>query len=51
MYVELHRKVQVKSPIVVMFQAATQVALSKSVSGYVNGAMSDFVFCRLVTKK
>jgi peptide/nickel transport system substrate-binding protein len=51
MYVDLQRKVQEKSPIIVMFQAATQVALAKNVSGYVNGATSDFVFYRLVTKK
>jgi peptide/nickel transport system substrate-binding protein len=50
MYVELQKKVQAKSPIVVMFQAATQVALAKNVEGYVNGATSDFVYYRLVTK-
>ena len=38
------------SPIVIMFQAATQVAMAKNVSGYVNGATSDFVFYRLVKK-
>jgi peptide/nickel transport system substrate-binding protein len=42
--------VQAKSPIVVMFQASTQVAMAKNVSGYVNGAISDFVFYRLVKK-
>jgi peptide/nickel transport system substrate-binding protein len=51
MYLDLQKKVQANSPIVVMFQAAKQVALAKNVSGYVNGAMSDFVFYRLVTKK
>jgi len=51
MYVDLQKKVQEKSPIVVMFQAATQVALATNVEGYVNGATSDFVFYRLVTKK
>lgn len=50
MYVELQKQVQAKSPIVVMFQAATQVALAKNVEGYVNGATSDFVYYRLVTK-
>ncbi|WP_448951491.1 ABC transporter substrate-binding protein [Labrys neptuniae] len=50
LYVDLQKKVQAKSPIVVMFQAATQVAMAKNVSGYVNGALSDFVFYRLVTK-
>ncbi|WP_337270705.1 ABC transporter substrate-binding protein [Oryzifoliimicrobium ureilyticus] len=51
MYVDLQKKVQATSPIIIMFQAATQVALAKNVSGYVNGATSDFVFYRLVTKK
>jgi peptide/nickel transport system substrate-binding protein len=50
MYIDLQKKVQAKSPIVVMFQAATQVASAKNVSGYVNGAISDFVFYRLVKK-
>ena len=50
MYVDLQKKVQAKSPIVVMFQASTQVAMAKNVSGYVNGAISDFVFYRLVKK-
>lgn len=50
MYIDLQKKVQASSPIVVMFQAAVQVAMSPSVSGYVNGATSDFVFYRLVTK-
>ncbi|MDB5526484.1 MAG: peptide transporter substrate-bindinhypothetical proteinotein [Rhizobium sp.] len=51
MYIDLQKKVQAKSPIIVMFQAATQVAMGKNVSGYVNGATSDFVYYRLVTKK
>jgi peptide/nickel transport system substrate-binding protein len=42
--------VQANSPIVVMFQAAKQVALAKNVSGYVNGALPDYVFYRLVKK-
>jgi len=50
MYVELQKRVQEKSPIVIMFQAAYQVAMDKKVDGYVNGATSDFVFYRLVTK-
>jgi peptide/nickel transport system substrate-binding protein len=50
MYGDLQKKVQAKSPIVVMFQASTQVAMAKNVSGYVNGAISDFVFYRLVKK-
>ena len=50
MYVELQKQVQAKSPIVIMFQAAYQVAMAKNVEGYVNGATSDFVYYRLVKK-
>ncbi|HEV7277696.1 MAG TPA: ABC transporter substrate-binding protein [Devosiaceae bacterium] len=50
LYVELQKKVQASSPIVIMFQAAVQVAMSPNVTGYVNGATSDFVFYRLVNK-
>ncbi|MCK7611936.1 ABC transporter substrate-binding protein [Roseibium sediminicola] len=50
MYGELQKRVQEKSPIVIMFQAAYQVAMDKKVEGYVNGATSDFVYYRLVTK-
>ncbi|WP_237153911.1 ABC transporter substrate-binding protein [Oryzibacter oryziterrae] len=50
LYVDIQKKVQTNSPIVVMFQASEQVAMSKKVSGYVNGAAPDFVFYRLVKK-
>lgn len=50
MYRELQAKVQENSPIVIMFQASYQVAMDKDVTGYVNGATSDFVFYRLVEK-
>ncbi len=50
MYVELQKRVQENSPIVIMFQAAYQVAMGKNVNGYVNGATSDFVYYRLVSK-
>jgi peptide/nickel transport system substrate-binding protein len=50
MYVELQQKVQESSPIVIMFQAESQVAMAENVEGYVNGATSDFVYYRLVTK-
>ncbi len=50
LYVDLQKKVQADSPIIVMFQAANQVAMAKSVQGYVNGATADFVYYRLVTK-
>jgi peptide/nickel transport system substrate-binding protein len=49
-YLELQRRVQESSPIVIMFQATYQVAMAENVDGYVNGATSDFVFYRLVTK-
>ncbi|GLQ54940.1 ABC transporter substrate-binding protein [Devosia nitrariae] len=51
MYLDLQKKVQETSPIVIMFQAAYQVAMAENVEGYVNGATSDFVFYRLVTKE
>lgn len=50
MYRDLQQKVQKDSPIVIMFQAAYQVAMDEALSGYVNGATSDFVFYRLVEK-
>ncbi|HEY8594760.1 MAG TPA: ABC transporter substrate-binding protein [Devosiaceae bacterium] len=50
MYIDLQKKVQKESPIVIMFQAAYEVAMAKNVNGYVNGATSDFVYYRLVTK-
>lgn len=51
MYQDLQKQVQENSPIIIMFQAANQIAMSTKVSGYVNGATSDFVFYRLVEKK
>lgn len=51
MYLDLQRQVQAESPIVIMFQAAYQVAMDEGVNGYVNGATSDFVYYRLVTKE
>ncbi|OSP54130.1 ABC transporter substrate-binding protein [Pseudoruegeria sp. SK021] len=50
MYRELQKEVQETSPIVIMFQAAYQVAMDEDVTGYVNGATSDFVYYRLVEK-
>lgn len=50
MYLDLQKQVQAKSPIVIMFQAAYQVAMDKGVTGYINGATSDFVYYRLVEK-
>lgn len=51
MYRDLQQKVQEDSPIIIMFQAAYQVAMDKGVTGYVNGATSDFVYYRLVEKE
>lgn len=50
MYIDLQQKVQAESPIVIMFQAALQIAMATNVEGYVNGSNSDFVYYRLVTK-
>lgn len=50
MYEQLQREVQQDSPIVIMFQAAKQVAMRDNVQGFVNGAISDYVFYRLVEK-
>jgi len=49
-YADLQKRVQAESPIVIMFQASYQVAMASEVTGYVNGATSDFVFYRLVEK-
>ena len=50
MYVELQKEQQASSPIVEMFQEQKQIAMSPKVSGYVNGAIYDFVYYRLVKK-
>jgi peptide/nickel transport system substrate-binding protein len=49
-YIDLQKKVQENSPIIIMFQATYQVAMAPNVNGYVNGTSSDFVYYRLVTK-
>lgn len=49
-YLDLQRRVQESSPIVIMFQAAYQVAMAENVTGYVNGPLSGTVFYRLVSK-
>jgi peptide/nickel transport system substrate-binding protein len=51
MYVEIQKEAQANSPIVIMFQAALTIAMASNVEGYVNGATSDFVYYRLVTKQ
>jgi peptide/nickel transport system substrate-binding protein len=51
LYIDLQKKVQAESPIVIMFQAALQIAMANNVDGYVNGSNSDFVYYRLVTKQ
>ena len=50
MYRDLQREVQAESPIVIMFQATYEVAMDEDVTGYVNGATSDFVYYRLTDK-
>lgn len=50
MYRELQEEVQENSPIVIMLQATKQVAMADNVEGFVNGAISDYVFYRLVEK-
>lgn len=49
-YIEIQKETQASSPIVIMFQAALTIAMANNVEGYVNGATSDFVYYRLVTK-
>lgn len=51
LYVEIQKEAQASSPIVIMFQAALTIAMANNVDGYVNGATSDFVFYRLVSKQ
>ncbi|KKC31409.1 ABC transporter substrate-binding protein [Devosia psychrophila] len=50
-YIEIQKEAQASSPIVIMFQAALTIAMANNVDGYVNGATSDFVYYRLVTKE
>ncbi|MBU1305468.1 MAG: ABC transporter substrate-binding protein, partial [Alphaproteobacteria bacterium] len=50
LYIDIQKQTQASSPIVIMFQAALTIAMAKNVEGYVNGATSDFVYYRLVTK-
>jgi peptide/nickel transport system substrate-binding protein len=50
MYIELQQAMQAEAPFVIMFQAVKQVAMDDRVQGFVNGAVSDFVFYRLVEK-
>ena len=51
MYMELQKETQAEAPFVIMFQAIKQVAMRDNVNGFVNGATSDYVFYRLVTKE
>lgn len=50
MYRDLQAQVQQHSPIVIMFQATKQVAMSERLSGFVNGAIADYLYYRLVNK-
>ena len=51
MYLDLQKATQAEAPFVIMFQAIKQVAMRDNVKGFVNGATSDYVFYRLVTKE
>ena len=51
MYMDLQKATQAEAPFVIMFQAIKQVAMRDNVEGFVNGATSDYVFYRLVTKE
>jgi peptide/nickel transport system substrate-binding protein len=50
MYIDIQKKQQASSPIVITFQEQAQIAMNPKVTGYVNGAIHDFVFYRLVKK-
>jgi peptide/nickel transport system substrate-binding protein len=50
MYLDLQRAMQAEAPFVIMFQAIKQVAMAEGVTGFVNGASSDYVYYRLVEK-
>jgi peptide/nickel transport system substrate-binding protein len=50
MYVDLQEQIQQKAPFVIVFQAVQQIGMQPKVSGFVNGATSDFVYYRLVEK-
>jgi peptide/nickel transport system substrate-binding protein len=50
MYIDIQRKVQRNSPIIVTFQELSQVALRSNVKGYVNGLTTDLVFYNQVSK-
>lgn len=50
-YQDLQRDVQQSSPIVVMFQEQSQVALRNNVKGYINGLTPDFVLYDKVVKQ
>ncbi len=50
MYIDLQKKTQADSPIIMTFQTQLQMAMQPKVKGYVYGAIPDYVFYRLVTK-
>lgn len=50
MYIDIQKKVQEDGPFVVMFQPTTQVAMRKTINGYVHGPTFDVVYYRLVEK-
>ena len=50
LYEDIQKQQQASSPIVETFQEVSQIAMKPDVTGYVNGAIHDFVFYRLVKK-
>jgi peptide/nickel transport system substrate-binding protein len=50
LYEDIQKQQQASSPIVETFQEVAQIAMKPNVTGYVNGAIHDFVFYRLVKK-
>jgi peptide/nickel transport system substrate-binding protein len=50
LYEDIQKQQQASSPIVETFQEVAQIAMKPDVTGYVNGAIHDFVFYRLVKK-
>ena len=50
LYLDIQRRLQQKSPYVVMFQQTEVSALRKEVNGFVSGATFDLIFYRNITK-
>jgi peptide/nickel transport system substrate-binding protein len=50
MYLEIQKTAMDEGPFVCMFQPTKEIALRKNVQGYVQGATTDVLYYRLVTK-